>query len=74
MKGADCWGWATWKDRWELIELNPNILIQKIKESNQIKRFNFDWSYDYFKMLEDNLKEKNDSWAIRWHASMFLKK
>ena len=24
-------------------------------------------------MLEDNLKEKNDSWAIRWHASMFLK-
>ena len=73
LKGADCWGWATWKDRWELIELNPKNLIQKIKESNQIKKFNFDWSYDYFKMLEDNLKEKNDSWAIRWHASMFLK-
>jgi FkbM family methyltransferase len=31
-----------------------------------------DGTCDYFKMLKDHSAGKNDSWAIRWHASCFL--
>lgn len=29
-------------------------------------------SYPYTTMLKDQIAGKNDSWAIRWHASTFL--
>ena len=34
--------------------------------------FDFENSYPYYKMLEQQVKGKNDSWAIRWYASAFL--
>ncbi len=72
LRGADCWGWATWKDRWDLLNTDSKDLLKKIQESNLKNRFNFDGSHDFYQMLLDNALEKNDSWAIRWHASMFL--
>jgi len=33
--------------------------------------FNFNNAYDYLKMLKDQIKKKNNSWAIRWYGSMF---
>jgi hypothetical protein len=33
IKGADCWGWATWIDRWEKIQTNPTILKKEIQIS-----------------------------------------
>ena len=32
-----------------------------------------DGSFPYTAMLEDQVAGRNDSWAIRWHASCFLK-
>ena len=72
LKGADCWGWATWKRSWNLFEKNGNKLKYLIDNQNLKKEFNFNGSYDYYKMLVNQIEGKNDSWAIRWYASAFL--
>ena len=73
LKGADCWGWATWKNRWELFQPNGIILSKELNAKNLISAFNFDNTYPYYKMLQDQIEGKNNSWAIRWHASCYLK-
>lgn len=72
IRGADCWGWATWRDRWRDTEWDGTKLRQELKSKNLISQFNFDGRYNYFGMLERQIRRENDSWAIRWHASMFL--
>lgn len=73
IKGADCWGWATWKRAWMEFDSDGKRLLHKLKNKKKIKEFNFNDNYDYFKMLLDQVNNKNDSWAIRWYASCFLK-
>ena len=34
--------------------------------------FNLNNSYNYIKLLRNSATEKNNSWAVRWHASCFL--
>lgn len=71
IKGADCWGWGTWKRAWEKFEHDPLILLSKIKEYGYINdRFNIDCGY--VDMLKDFIKGRNNSWAIRWYFSAFL--
>ena len=72
-KGADCWGWATWKRSWNIFEKNGKKLKNFINQKNLKKEFNFNGSYNYYKMLVEQIKGKNDSWAIRWYASAFIK-
>jgi hypothetical protein len=73
LKGADCWGWGTWSNRWELFNPDGQSLLDELRAKNLIDEFNLGGSYSFSKMLEDQIVGKNDSWAIRWHASMFLK-
>jgi GR25 family glycosyltransferase involved in LPS biosynthesis len=73
LRGADCWGWAAWSRSWRLFNKNGSFLKKKLIEKKLVKQFNFNNSYNYMKMLEDQIKGKNNSWAIRWYASAFLK-
>jgi GR25 family glycosyltransferase involved in LPS biosynthesis len=73
LKGADCWGWATWKDRWSMFEPNGTKLLSELKRKGDSRRFDFNGAYLYSQMLEDQIAGKNNSWAVRWHASTFLK-
>jgi hypothetical protein len=73
LKGADCWGWATWKRGWDLFEEDGKKLLKEIKSGNLEYEFDFNGSYPYMKMLKKQVDGKNDSWAIRWYASAFLK-
>ena len=73
MKGADCWGWGTWSNRWELFNPDGQILLQELRSQNLIDEFNLGGSYSFSEMLENQIAGKNNSWAIRWHASMFLR-
>jgi len=74
LKGADCWGWSTWKRAWQHFEKNPKKLVNKLEKKNElIYDFNFQDGYDYFKMLKKNIKNPKKSWAIRWYASTYLK-
>ena len=72
LRGADCWGWATWKRGWDIFEPNGEKLLEQLKQRKLEKQFNFDGAYEYVRMLKDQILKKNDSWAIRWHASAFL--
>ncbi|MBA3047757.1 glycosyltransferase [Patescibacteria group bacterium] len=72
IKGADCWGWGTWKRGWALFEADGQKLLNKLREKKLTKEFDFNNSFDYTGMLENYIKGKNNSWAIRWYASAFL--
>jgi hypothetical protein len=72
LKGADCWGWATWADRWKLYEPDGAKLLKELTDKGLRSAFDFDNSYPYTAMLEDQIAGKNDSWAIRWYAAAFL--
>mgnify|MGYP006139742483 CR=1 FL=1 len=70
---ADSWGWATWKRSWNLYEKNGNKLMKEIEKKNQSKEFNFENSYDFMRILRNYCLKLNNSWSIRWYASMYLK-
>ncbi|MGB4775168.1 MAG: glycosyltransferase family 2 protein, partial [Daejeonella sp.] len=73
IKGADCWGWATWKRGWDLFEPNGEKLLNEIIKRGLTYQFDFNGSYPYTQMLKDQIAGLNNSWAIRWNASAFLK-
>jgi hypothetical protein len=72
IKGADCWGWATWKRGWMIFEEDGATLLKKLEELSLCKEFDFDNSFPYTKMLKNQISGKIQSWAIRWYASAFL--
>lgn len=72
IKGADCWGWGTWRRAWRKFEKDGLKLKKIIDKKNLKKEFNFNDSYNYYQMLTDQIANKNDSWAIRWYASAFI--
>lgn len=72
-KGADCWGWGTWKRGWDLFESDSKKLFKELKEKRLTKEFNFNNSYPFSQMLKGQYLGFNNSWAIRWYASAFLK-
>lgn len=72
IRGADCWAWATWKRGWDIFQPDGAILLRELRNQKLTRRFNFDNSYPYIKMLEAQVLGKNSSWAIRWNASAFL--
>ena len=73
IRGADCWGWATWRDRWALFEPDGQLLLAEIDQRGLAHAFDFDGAAQYRAMLIDQIEGRNDSWAVRWHASCFLK-
>ena len=72
IKGADCWGWATWKRGWDLFCSDGKALLKEIEKRNLKKEFDFNNSYPYCRMLRQQIAGKNNSWAVRWYASAFL--
>jgi glycosyltransferase involved in cell wall biosynthesis len=73
LKGADCQGWATWKRGWDLFEPDGQKLLDELVARKLTKKFDFDGSYGYTRMLKDQIVGKNSSWAVRWYAAAFLK-
>lgn len=73
LKGADCWGWATWSSKWSCYNPNGASLLAELKLRNLVIEFNLDGHYPYSRMLENQVRGLNQSWAIRWQASVFLK-
>ena len=72
IKGADIWGWATWKRAWDLYEFDAEKLLNELNVRNLTKAFNFGGSYDFTRMLKEQRDGKLDTWDIQWYASSFL--
>ena len=72
LRGADCWGWATWRDAWQLFEPDGALLLARLEAQRLTRVFDLDGAYGFTAMLRDQIAGRNDSWAIRWHAAAFL--
>lgn len=67
---SSSWGWATWKDRWEKTDWEVKDFNIFVKDKNAQRLFNRAGE-DYSPMLFSQMKNKIDSWAIRWAYSQF---
>lgn len=72
IKWTGSWGWATWERAWKLFNPNGQELLNRLEERRLTKRFDFDGAYRFTRMLRRQVAGKNNSWAIRWNASLFL--
>ena len=72
LRGADCWGWATWSRAWRYFEPDGSLLLSRLRARRLTRAFDLDGSFPYTRMLQDQIAGRNDSWAMRWHASCFL--
>lgn len=72
LRGADCWGWATWHRGWACFNSDGQFLLDELKRRKLIRAFDYNGTYPYSKMLEEQIKGTNESWAVRWYASAFL--
>lgn len=72
MRGADCWGWATWKRAWTTFEPDASKLLDQLATRGLQRAFNCDDQYDFVGMLRNEAEGRISSWAIRWHAATFL--
>lgn len=62
---GECWGWGTWKDRWDKVDWEVKDFIQYKHNIN--KRNGFEsLQHGIDKMLNLQMKGKIDSWAVRW--------
>ena len=69
------WGWATWKDRWDLKFFNKTNILEKIDgDPFLLSRFKKTNGEDAKSMLIGSLTGKNNSWYIRWIFSNYLLK
>lgn len=72
IRHADSWGWATWKRAWALFEPSGEKLLQTMREKDLLNAFDFDGTYPFSRMLEKQIAGRNNSWAIRWKASLLI--
>ena len=69
-RAMNCWGWATWADRWQYFKKNPTALIENWSAEEK-NRFALDGSNSFWKQVEANAEGKIDTWAIFWAATIF---
>jgi Glycosyl transferase family 2 len=70
-RAATSWGWATWERAWQHFEPNIDNLIQQFDPTKK-QAFSIDNTMNFWKQMQDFKHGKNNSWAIRWYASIFL--
>ncbi len=73
LRGTGCWGWATWRRAWTHFEPDGQLLMDQLQQQGLTKAFDLDGTYSYSGMLKNQIAGRNNSWAVRWHASCFLK-
>lgn len=66
-----CWGWATWRRSWRHFAKDINVMDEF--DGRQIKRFDFDDTYPFWKQLELNRSGVLNTWFIFWYADVFLR-
>lgn len=72
MRGADCWGWATWQRGWDIFQSDGTKLLAELEAKKLTKAFDLGGVYPYTYMLKSQIRGFNRSWAILWYASAFL--
>jgi len=66
-----CWGWATWKRSWDLLNTDSRDLLKLLRWKKN--DFNIGGTGPFYGILYCDKVGLNDSWAVRFYASCFLK-
>ena len=69
-RAMNCWGWASWTDRWEHYRRDP-AQIERSFTPEMRRAFNLDGAHDFYSQIVDNLKGRRKTWAIFWYATIF---
>lgn len=74
-KYFNSWGWATWADRWNEVNLNPKYLLNEKNDKKILNHLGtyralFYWKY----ILKKILHKKINSWAYTYNYYYFLRK
>lgn len=72
IKWTGSWGWATWERAWKHFNPNGQELLEELERRKLTRTFDFDGNYPFTRMLRRQIAGLNNSWAIRWNASLFL--
>ena len=73
IKWTGSWGWGTWARAWKWFNPDGRDLLRQLEERCLTRRFDFDGTYPFTRMLRRQIAGQNNSWAIRWNASLFLR-
>jgi hypothetical protein len=65
----NCWGWATWHDRWKSFTRDPDQIV-RTWSAERIRRFNLDGAHDFFAQIEANHRGTMRTWATFWYATI----
>ena len=71
MNLSTTWGWATWKEKWNRVDLGKCSPIDRIWLYFNKKGFNLDNGYDYYAMLNKNRRKQIQSWGVEFWYHTF---
>jgi len=66
----NCWGWGTWRDRWQHFEKNPEKLVSEFTP-DMINRFDLEVGEKFWFQVLANADGRMNTWAIFWYATIF---
>jgi len=69
-KKMNCWGWATWEDRWQSFEKSPEKLTKEF-DKEMILEFNLNGKENNWNQVLNNINGKINTWAVFWHTTIF---
>ncbi|MCK0505740.1 sugar transferase [Aromatoleum anaerobium] len=70
LRVMNCWGWATWGDRWKHFEKNTDKLIAEF-DRKMIRKFDLEDSGVFWSQILLNQQGRINTWAIYWYATIF---
>ena len=73
MGRGSSYAWASWKDRWDKIDWQIKD-YDKFKNNKKMRREFNHYGHDRCYMLDNQMKGRIDSWAIRFGYSMYKNK
>ena len=65
------WGWATWKRAWQIFDWDASDAAERLQDPKTRRAFDLDGSYRYSEMLEQRLRNENDSWGLLFWWAVF---
>lgn len=70
-RAMNCWGWATWSDRWHYFQKDPHRLDRDYgTNKNWINYFNLEGVHDFWWQVQANISGEINTWAIFWFATI----
>lgn len=74
LRGGDCQGWGTWRRAWKYFNPDAKELLDYMNAHMRLQRdYTFNGTMYYMDLLRAVVNKKNDSWAIRWYTSTFIR-